>query len=392
MSISTPKPLAILGSTGSIGVSTLDIVAAFPERYRVVSLTAGSNIALLKQQIDRFHPEIVAVANEKAAWQLRQSIPRETTQVLAGVDGLLACATHPAADMVVSAIVGAAGLVPTMAAVEAGKNIALANKEILVAAGELFMAAVARHGVNLVPVDSEHSAIFQSLAGQRNQDIRRLILTASGGPFRQASHADLQGVSRAAALAHPNWSMGEKITIDSATMMNKGLEVIEARWLFGLPATQISVHVHPQSIVHSLVEYCDGAMIAQLGVPDMKTPIAYALSWPERLPLQQKPLDLCAVGSLEFFTPDLQRFPCLNLAYTALERGGTCPAVMNAANEIAVAAFLQEKLGFMQISQVISQAMKAHQCKKIDNLQQVLDADTWARQWAEQFILQGEKI
>ncbi|NCP03552.1 MAG: 1-deoxy-D-xylulose-5-phosphate reductoisomerase, partial [Deltaproteobacteria bacterium] len=300
-----------------------------------------------------------------------------------------ACATHSAVSMVVSAIVGAAGLVPTMAAVEAGKDIALANKEILVAAGELFMAAVARHGVRLIPVDSEHSAIFQSLAGQRSEDVRRLILTASGGPFREASLAELQRVTCDQALAHPNWAMGRKITIDSATMMNKGLEVIEARWLFDLPAAQISVHVHPQSIVHSLVEYCDGAIIAQLGVPDMKTPIAYALSWPKRLPLKQNPLDLCAAGALTFFAPDLERFPCLGLAYSALERGGTCPAVMNAANETAVEAFLEEKLGFMQISSVIRQVMDAHQSTPIVNLQQVLEADAWARQSAARLIFQG---
>jgi len=389
MSTSAPKPLAILGSTGSIGVSTLEIIATFPERYRVISLTAGNNIALLKKQIERFHPEIVAVADEGAARQLRQQISGGTTQIRVGVDGLIACATHSAVSMVVSAIVGAAGLVPTMAAVEAGKDIALANKEILVAAGELFMAAVARHGVRLIPVDSEHSAIFQSLAGQRSEDVRRLILTASGGPFREASLAELQRVTCDQALAHPNWAMGRKITIDSATMMNKGLEVIEARWLFDLPAAQISVHVHPQSIVHSLVEYCDGAIIAQLGVPDMKTPIAYALSWPKRLPLKQNPLDLCAAGALTFFAPDLERFPCLGLAYSALERGGTCPAVMNAANETAVEAFLEEKLGFMQISSVIRQVMDAHQSTPIVNLQQVLEADAWARQSAARLIFQG---
>jgi 1-deoxy-D-xylulose-5-phosphate reductoisomerase len=383
------KSIAILGSTGSIGVSTLEIVAAFPERYRVVSLTAGSNVSLLKEQVRRFRPEVVAVADESAAEQLRAELGAEGPEILNGVDGLTSCATHPVVDMVVSAIVGAAGLVPTMAAVRAGKDIALANKEILVAAGELFMAEVERQGVQLIPVDSEHSAIFQSLAGQRGQDVRRLILTASGGPFRNASLADLQRVRLADALDHPNWEMGRKITIDSATMMNKGLEVIEARWLFDLPATQIAVHVHPQSIVHSLVEYCDGAVIAQLGIPDMKTPIAYALSWPERLPLEQSPLDLCGCGELSFSEPDLERFPCLALAYRALEKGGTCPAVMNAANEVAVAAFLQEEIGFQQIPAVITQVMNNHRSIAIKELDQVLEADSWGRQQAAELIAEG---
>jgi len=383
------KSIAILGSTGSIGVSTLEIVTAFPERYRVVSLTAGSNVSLLLRQIRQFKPEVVAVADESVVQQLRYEMGTEGPTILVGVEGLVSCATHPDAEMVVSAIVGAAGLIPTMAAVRAGKDIALANKEILVAAGELFMTEVARHGVRLIPVDSEHSAIFQSLAGQRGQDVRRLILTASGGPFRNTDLEALRSVSRADALAHPNWEMGQKITIDSATMMNKGLEVIEARWLFNLPAEQIAVHIHPQSIVHSLVEYRDGAVIAQLGVPDMKTPIAYALSWPERLPLKQDPLDLCRCGDLSFTEPDFERFACLDLAYQALKLGGTCPAVMNAANEIAVAAFLHEKIGFLQIPELISQVMKSHHPIAIRELEQVLDADSWGRQQATKLITEG---
>ncbi len=385
------KSIAILGSTGSIGVSTLEIVAAFPERYRIVSLTAGSNISLLKKQIRQFRPEVVAVADESAVQRLRDEMGADGPEILTGVDGLVCCATHPAADMLVSAIVGAAGLVPTMAAVHAGKDIALANKEILVAAGEFFMAEVERQGVRLIPVDSEHSAIFQSLAGQRGQDVRRLILTASGGPFRNTSLDDLQRVGLADALVHPNWEMGQKITIDSATMMNKGLEVIEARWLFNLPAEQIAVHIHPQSIVHSLVEYCDGAVIAQLGIPDMKTPIAYALSWPERLPLKQTPLDLCRCSDLSFSEPDIERFACLSLAYQALEKGGTCPAVMNAANEVAVAAFLQEKIGFLQISEIITQVMKSHKSIAIIELDQVLKADSWGREQAARLIAEGVK-
>jgi 1-deoxy-D-xylulose-5-phosphate reductoisomerase len=385
----TQKALAILGSTGSIGVSTLAIVAAFPERYRIVSLTAGSNVRLLHAQIKQFRPERVAVADEAVARQLHDELGGTGPEILFGVDGLVQCATHPLADMVVSAIVGSAGLVPTMAAVRAGKDIALANKEILVAAGELFMAEVARQGVRLIPVDSEHSAIFQSLAGQQGGDVRRLILTASGGPFLKAGMDVLRRVRPADALAHPNWTMGQKISIDSATMMNKGLEVIEAHWLFNLPGEQIAVHIHPQSIVHSLVEYRDGALIAQLGIPDMKTPIAYALSWPERLPLNQPPLDLCRVGDLSFSEPDLQRFPCLGLAYQALSAGGTLPAVMNAANEVAVAAFLQERLGFLQIAQIISQVMMSHESTAIRELAQVLEADRWGRQRASELIAEG---
>ncbi len=383
------KSIAILGSTGSIGVSTLEIVAAFPERYRVVSLTAGGNSALLRKQISAFRPELVALADPGAAQQLREDLAGTGPEVLCGVEGLTRCATHPQAEMVVSAIVGAAGLVPTMAAVKAGKDIALANKEILVAAGELFMAEVAKRAVRLIPVDSEHSAIFQSLAGQRNQDVKRLILTASGGPFRSTPLSALQQVKPADALAHPNWDMGRKISIDSATMMNKGLEVIEARWLFDLAAERIAVHIHPQSIVHSLVEYIDGAVIAQLGIPDMKTPIAYALSWPERLPLKQQPLDLCGSGDLSFSLPDTERFPCLALAYRALEIGGTCPAVMNAANEVAVEAFLQEKIAFLQIPTLIERVMEIHQVKPLEGLETVLAADAWGRQQAEALINEG---
>jgi 1-deoxy-D-xylulose-5-phosphate reductoisomerase len=281
--------------------------------------------------------------------------------------------------MVLSAIVGAAGLVPTMAAIENGKDIALANKETLVSAGSLVMAAVARQGVRLFPVDSEHSAIFQSLEGHRRGDVRRLILTASGGPFRNRALADLQRVTPAEALAHPNWSMGRKISIDSATMMNKGLEVIEARWLFDLPAEQISIHIHPQSIVHSMVEYVDGSVIAQLGIPDMKMPIAYALSYPERLPLDLPPLDLCKLGSLTFEKPDLQRFACLALAYEAMREGGTAPAVMNAANEVAVESFLGGEISFLLIPGFIRATLENHRVAPLEHIDEVLRADRWAR-------------
>jgi 1-deoxy-D-xylulose-5-phosphate reductoisomerase len=288
--------------------------------------------------------------------------------------------------MVVSAIVGAAGLEPTLAAIEAGRDVALANKETLVIAGELIMAAVARSGCRLFPVDSEHSAIFQSLEGHRKIDVRRLILTASGGPFRNWSLDDLQAVTPHDALAHPNWTMGRKITIDSATMMNKGLEVIEAHWLFDVPVDHIAVHIHPESIVHSMVEYVDGALIAQLGIPDMKTPIAYALTYPERLTLSLPALDLCRLSQLSFAAPDRQCFPCLGLAYDAIRQGGTMPAVLNAANELAVEAFLQGKIAFLDIPRIIAKVVAMHTNTKASSLEPILAADTWARQAAQDVI------
>jgi 1-deoxy-D-xylulose-5-phosphate reductoisomerase len=294
--------------------------------------------------------------------------------------------------MVVSAIVGAAGLEPTLAAIQAGRDVALANKETLVIAGELVMAAVAKSGSKLFPVDSEHSAIFQSLEGHRKEDVRRLILTASGGPFRNWSLDDLLEVSPKDALAHPNWTMGRKITIDSATMMNKGLEVIEAHWLFGFSVDKISVHIHPESIVHSMVEYVDGALIAQLGIPDMKTPIAYALTYPERLPLDLPALDLCRLGQLNFTTPDSQCFPCLSLAYEAIRSGGTTPAVLNAANELAVEAFLQERVGFLDIPRVISTVVEKHTCTAASSLEQILAADSWARLAAQDVICEIQGV
>jgi 1-deoxy-D-xylulose-5-phosphate reductoisomerase len=380
------KNLAILGSTGSIGVSTLEIVAAHPDRYRVVTLTAGNNLARLEEQIRRFKPLMVSVITEADAQALRRSVGHGGPEIVSGVEGLIACAAHPEAHMVVSAIVGAAGLIPTMAAIEAGKDVALANKETLVTAGPLVMEAVARKGVNLYPVDSEHSAIFQSLEGHRKSDVRRLILTASGGPFRDRAPAELKQVTPAAALAHPNWSMGRKISIDSATMMNKGLEVIEARWLFDLSADRIDVHIHPQSIVHSMVEYVDGSVIAQLGIPDMKAPIAYALSYPERLPLNLPPLDLCSLGSLTFEKPDFDRFACLALAYEALREGGTAPAVLNAANEVAVEAFLTGEIPFLEIPAVIRATLDRHRPEPLRHIDEALRADRWGREAARRII------
>lgn len=380
------KRLAILGSTGSIGVSTLEIVAEYPEHFRVVALTAGRNLALLEEQIARFRPEMVAVPDQENACRLQGRIGSGGPRVLYGTAGLIACAVDSPAEMVVSAIVGAAGLEPTLAAIEAGRDVALANKETLVIAGELVMAAVARSGCRLLPVDSEHSAIFQSLQGHRKVDVRRLILTASGGPFRNWSLDDLSQVSPQDALAHPNWTMGRKITIDSATMMNKGLEVIEAHWLFDLSVDKITVHIHPESIVHSLVEYVDGALIAQLGIPDMKTPIAYALTYPERLNLDLPALDLCRLGQLHFAAPDSQCFPCLGLAYEAIRRGGTTPAVLNAANELAVEAFLQGQVGFLDIPRIIAAVVEKHTMSAASNLGLILAADSWARKTAQSVI------
>ena len=380
------KRLAILGSTGSIGVSTLEIVAAHPERFEVVSLTAGNNLDRLAKQILQFRPQMVAVLQPEDAVRLHRQLGQTSTTILAGIEGLIACATHEAVDMVVSAIVGAAGLMPTMAAIEAGKDIALANKETLVTAGPLVMEAVARNDVQLFPVDSEHSAIFQSLVGHRRSDVRRLILTASGGPFRDRALAELKQVTPSDALAHPNWSMGRKISIDSATMMNKGLEVIEACWLFDLPSERVAVHIHPQSIIHSMVEYVDGAVIAQLGIPDMKTPIAYALSYPERLALDLPALDLCTLATLTFQAPDLQRFPCLGLAYQAFAAGGTAPAVLNAANEVAVEAFLAGQIGFLDIAGTIRTTLEACRPVPLNHIDDVLRADRWGRHYARRLI------
>lgn len=380
------KCLAILGSTGSIGVSTLDIVQAHPDRFRVVSMTAGTNLVRFEEQIRRFRPALVAVLDPDNARVLKEKLGPQGPEVLSGVEGLIACATYSEVHMVVSAIVGAAGLIPTMAAVSAGKDIALANKETLVIAGSIVMEAVKDKGVNLYPVDSEHSAIFQSLEGHRKGDVKRLILTASGGPFRERSLAQLGQVTPEEALAHPNWQMGRKISIDSATMMNKGLEVIEAKWLFDLPASSIDVHIHPQSIVHSMVEYVDGSVIAQMGIPDMKTPIAYALSYPERLKLELPPLDLCALGQLTFSSPAPGRFACLDLAYEALRIGGTAPAVLNAANEIAVDAFLSRRIPFLEIPAIIHRALERHVAFIPSHLDEVLEADLWARREAQRII------
>jgi 1-deoxy-D-xylulose-5-phosphate reductoisomerase len=383
------KKLTLLGSTGSIGTSTLEIVAAHPDRFAVEALTAGANLDLLVKQIERFSPRLAVVLNEELAGRLKAMLPPGSgTEVMSGVDGLVAAATLSETDMVVAAIVGAAGLVPTAAAIKAGKDIALANKETLVTAGHLFMELVRKHKVRLYPVDSEHSAIFQSMEGHRSADISRIILTASGGPFLNTPVEKLRSVTVSDALNHPNWSMGRKITIDSATMMNKGLEVIEASWLFDLPLDRIDVNIHPQSIIHSMVEYIDGCVMAQLGTPDMKAPIAYALSYPERIPTGVAPLDLTSLSGLTFSKPDLERFPCLSLAYRSVGDGESMPAVMNAANEIAVEAFLEGRISFAAIPELVEMTMDAHRPFGLGSISDVLEVDLWSRNKTRE-ILKG---
>jgi len=374
------KNLAILGSTGSIGRNTLKLVAAFPDRLCAKVLTAKTNLQLLVQQIEIFRPDLVAVFDQASAASLRKQLPAGTrVQILFGEEGYCTAAGWAAVDQVVTAMVGAAGLAPTLAAIAAGKDIALANKETLVMAGQLVTAQAAAKGVSIFPVDSEHSAIFQCLAGQRRQDLEKIFLTASGGPFRGRSRGDLAGVRPEEALVHPTWQMGAKISIDSATLMNKGLEVIEAKWLFGLAPAEIEVVVHPQSIIHSMVAYRDGSILAQLGVPDMKGAIAYALSCPERWPLQQPLPDFGATAGLTFEKPDLAAFPCLALSFSACEAGGTHPAVLNAANEVAVEAFLTKQIGFLDIPFLVEHTLAAHSGIARPQLADILGADRWAR-------------
>jgi 1-deoxy-D-xylulose-5-phosphate reductoisomerase len=381
------KRLAILGSTGSIGQSTLAVVAAHPQEFNVLGLSAGQNMDLLAAQIQQFRPALASVQDDQAARRLKELLPAgHETRIISGPDGPRQVAAAPGVDLVVSAMVGAVGLEPTLAAIEAGIPVALANKETLVAAGSLVMAAVRQRNTPLIPVDSEHSAIFQALQGQRPEDVKCLWLTASGGPFREWDADRLKTVTAAQALKHPNWSMGPKITIDSATLMNKALEVIEASVLFGLPVDRVKVVIHPQSIIHSLVEMVDGSWLAQLGTPDMRLPIAYALTYPRRLPLNSQPLDLCHIGRLTFEAPDTQRFPGLALGYAAARAGGTMPAVLNAANEVAVAAFLDGRLPFLGIPQTVQAAMAAHTAQEITSLAQVLQINQWAREFAQGYI------
>jgi 1-deoxy-D-xylulose-5-phosphate reductoisomerase len=377
------KHISILGSTGSIGVNALDVIKNNPSRFRVVALSACQNISLLSKQIEQFKPRVVSVINKENARELEKIIdPAAGTEILFGSDGYREVATVKEANMVISAMVGSAGLLPTMQALEAGKDIALANKETMVMAGEIVVKIARKKGVKILPVDSEHSAIFQCLEGHRHTDIHRIVLTASGGPFLNASRDELANVKPAQALKHPNWLMGPKITIDSASMMNKGLEVIEAKHFFSVDMDRINVLIHPQSIIHSMVEYIDGSVIAQLGVPDMKIPIAYALSYPERLHRSGPFLDLLKVGRFEFFSPDVDKFPNLGLAYQAGRAGGTQPAVLNAANEVAVELFLKESIRFTDIPKLIEEVLDCHQTKEAFTVHDILEADRWARERA----------
>ncbi|MEW6428142.1 MAG: 1-deoxy-D-xylulose-5-phosphate reductoisomerase [Thermodesulfobacteriota bacterium] len=381
------KHLALLGSTGSIGRNVLDIVRRFPGRYRICGLAAGRNVALLKEQIEAFNPRLVAVADEEDARGLRESLPAFWGErIVGGGEGAARVATLAEADMVISAIVGAAGLTPTLAAVEAGKNIGLANKETLVMAGELVMETARRTGATILPVDSEHNAIFQALAAGRRQDIKKVILTASGGPFNGQDQRTLWSITPEQALAHPNWSMGRKISIDSATLINKGLELIEARWLFDLPLEMLEILIHPQSIVHSMVEFVDGSVVAQMGIPDMRIPIAYALSYPERLKINLPPLNLAGTPPLSFQRPDFDRIPALKLAYQACSRGGTIPAAFNAANEIAVAAFLDRRIRFPEIVYAVAETVNRCEWRPAADLATVMAADMAARLQAESII------
>lgn len=376
------RQISILGSTGSIGTQTLEVLENLQD-IGVAGLTGNQNINLLEQQVRKYKPRLVAVMDEAKAKALSLCLKDIEVQVLSGMEGLIAVATMEEIDTVVTSLVGNVGLRPTFAAIEAGKNIALANKETLVSAGQLVMDLAKKKGVSIYPVDSEHSAIFQCLQGNAENQIRRILLTASGGPFRGKTREDLANITKADALKHPNWSMGQKITIDSATLMNKGLEVMEAKWLFGVETNQIEVLVHPQSILHSAVEYEDGAILAQLGEPDMKIPIQYALTYPKRMKSPYPKVDFAQRGCLTFEAPDMETFHCLALAYRALEVGGTMPAVLNGANEIAVARFLSSEISFLQIPELIEMTMNAYTVKYTYTLDDLLEADAWARAFAQ---------
>ena len=384
------KRIAILGSTGSIGRSALAVVDAHPDRLSVAALAAGENAALLAEQVTKYRPALVAMATGTAIDRLRANLPAGVAVAGSGRDGLVAVATAPDVDIVLCASSGTDGLEAVLAAIEHRKTIALANKEVLVMAGGIVIEAARRHGAPILPVDSEHNALHQCLHGRALSEVRRLILTASGGPFRGRTSSELLGVSAEEALRHPTWRMGRKITIDSATLMNKGLEVIEAHWLFGVRADQIGVLIHPQSVVHSMVELTDGSIIAQLGVTDMQLPIQYAFSYPERWAAPLPPLDLAAAGRLDFDVPDTRAFPCLRLAYRALEAERSLPVVLNAANEIVVARFLEGRLGFPSIAHVIEETMSAHQPAEVTSLASVRNVDRWAREYSQELARRVE--
>ena len=388
------KQIAILGSTGSIGCNTLRVVDALKGGFGVAALGAGSNVELLAEQVEQYRPRVVSARDEEGAEKLRYELRRRGVRpprVGVGVEGLCEVATCDGVEIVIGAVVGARGLLPVYRALELGRRVALANKETLVVAGELMTRAAEKSGAELLPVDSEHNALHQCMRGERRGEVRRLILTASGGPFRNSSKEEIENATPAQALRHPTWRMGAKITVDSATMMNKGLEVIEARWLFNASADEIDILVHPQSVAHSMIELVDGSIIAQLGVTDMRHAIQYALTYPERLPAELPPLDLTLLGKLEFFAPDTEKFPCVTLAYDALRRGGTAPAVLNAANEVVVAAFLDEKIKFGDIPRLIRAACEAHTPQPASSLETALAADQWARDWVERKIAMREQ-
>jgi len=381
------KTISILGSTGSIGSNTLRVIASYPNEFRIAGLSAGKNVSLLAEQVEFLRPEIVSTGSESSCHQLQSLLKRRGyvmsgTHFVHGVDGHTEVSCHPRASMVLSAITGAAGLLPTFRALEKGKTIALANKEALVMAGQLMMEQARKKNVEILPVDSEHNAIHQCLRGSRHHEVRRLILTASGGPFRNTPKEQFAKVTREQALNHPTWRMGKKITIDSATLMNKGLEVIEASWLFEVPPDKIDVTIHPQSVVHSMVEFQDGSILAQLGIADMRIPIQYALTYPERWNSTLESLKIEMLSKLEFFPPDREKFRCLTLAYQALRLGGTAPAVLNAANEVVVEAFLNDSISFHSIPQIIETVLNAHPRQHAASLDSVLEADAWARKEA----------
>ena len=382
--------VTVLGATGSIGQSTLDVIRRHPDKYRVFALTAARSVEQMAKDMAEFQPRYVVMADEAAACQLAEQTA-SATEILSGDDAFAMVASHEEVHQVMAAIVGAAGLLPSLAAAKAGKRVLLANKESLVMAGPLFMQAVEQGGAELLPIDSEHNAIFQSMPAQYSGEfaphgIDKILLTASGGPFRGKQRSELQDVTPAQAVAHPNWSMGAKISVDSATLMNKGLELIEACFLFHCQQEQVQVVVHPQSVIHSMVQYCDGSVIAELGQPDMRTPIAYGMAWPERIDAGVKHLDLFDIARFDFMPPDETAFPCLRLAREAFAVGGTMPAVLNAANEVAVDAFLRQELSFNAIPDLIEQVMKRHAVEQIDELQTVLAADNWARDCARQLM------
>lgn len=381
------KNLSILGSTGSIGRNALKIAEMFPERFSVKALAAKKNVSTLAGQVERFCPEFAVVFDETTAVELKRILPAGTgVEVLFGEDGYKRAATCESVDLVVAAIVGSAGLMPTLAAITAGKNIALANKETLVIAGDIVIEQAELNHVTILPIDSEHSAIFQCIQGNRREDLDKIFLTASGGPFLNLPESEFKNIKPEDALNHPNWDMGKKVSVDSATLMNKGLEVIEAKHLFGVSYKMIDVVIHPQSVIHSMASFKDGTVMAQLGIPDMKGAIAYAMSYPERLSLKQPIPDFVGIGHLTFEKPDLQKFPCLALAYSACENGKTFPAVLNAANEVAVAAFLEKGLSFEKIPEIIGKTMEYHTVVSDPTLNDILEADRWAREQAGDLI------